>query len=101
MLIVTAGTGWMQERGKDKQVMQPGDVVRCPPGVEHRHGATATTSVTHYAVQENVDGSAVTCGERATDVEGGSPPTTAVDDPDGRIMIGPMSRGHTSREHPS
>ncbi|WBU59286.1 (R)-mandelonitrile lyase [Paracoccus albus] len=69
MLVVTAGTGWTQERGQEKQVMQAGDVVWCPPGVEHWHGATESTSVTHYAIQANVDGSAVTWGVKVTDAE--------------------------------
>ncbi|ARE41214.1 4-carboxymuconolactone decarboxylase [Rhodovulum sp. P5] len=68
-LIVTAGTGWVQERGQPRQVMQTGDVVWCPPGVEHWHGATDTTAVTHYAIQEVVDGSAVTWGALVTDAE--------------------------------
>ncbi|OWU83473.1 TetR family transcriptional regulator [Oceanicola sp. 22II-s10i] len=69
MLVVTHGTGWVQERGQEKQVMQAGDVVWCPPEVEHWHGATDATSVTHYAIQASVDGSAVTWGEHVTDEE--------------------------------
>ncbi|WP_232830527.1 cupin domain-containing protein [Oceanicella sp. SM1341] len=68
-LIVTSGIGWVQERGGEKIVMRPGDVVWCPPGVEHWHGATDTTPVTHYAVQQVVDGSAVTWGAHVTDEE--------------------------------
>lgn len=71
MLVVTHGTGWTQERGQAKQVMRAGDVVWCPPGVEHWHGATGNTSVTHYAIQAGVDGSAVTWGEKVTDEEYG------------------------------
>lgn len=71
MLVVTQGTGWTQERGQAKQVMQAGDVVWCPPGVEHWHGATDRTAVTHYAIQGNVDGSAVTWGKHVTDEEYG------------------------------
>lgn len=69
MLVVTHGTGWVQERGQEKQMMQAGDVVWCPPEVEHWHGATDETSVTHYAVQQAVDGSAVVWGELVTDSE--------------------------------
>ncbi|MBZ4021918.1 TetR family transcriptional regulator [Rhodobacter sp. TJ_12] len=68
-LIVTAGSGWVQERGQEKQLIQAGDVVWCPPGVEHWHGATATTSMTHLAIQQTVDGSAVTWSEHVTDAE--------------------------------
>ncbi|MBP2198817.1 quercetin dioxygenase-like cupin family protein [Pantoea cypripedii] len=51
-LVVTAGTGWVQEWGKEKKTIHAGDVVSCPPGVRHWHGATSTTSVSHIAIQE-------------------------------------------------
>ncbi|WP_316013616.1 cupin domain-containing protein [Roseobacter sp. HKCCA0434] len=70
-LVITHGTGWTQERGGEKITMQAGDVFWCPPDVEHWHGATLTTSVTHYAIQEVVDGSAVEWGEHVTDEEYG------------------------------
>ena len=72
MLIVTEGTGWVQQEGKDKQVMQPGDVVWCPPGVKHWHGATDATAVTHYAVQQFEDGEAVVWMEPVTDEQFGA-----------------------------
>jgi len=34
-LIVTAGTGWVQQEGGAKQELRPGDVVWTPPGVKH------------------------------------------------------------------
>lgn len=71
MLVVTHGTGWTQERGQPKHIIEAGDVVWCPPGVEHWHGATEATSVTHYAIQGSEDGSAVTWGEHVTDAEYG------------------------------
>lgn len=71
MLVVTSGTGWVQERGEEKQMMQAGDVIWCPPGVEHWHGATDTTAVTHLAVQQFADGENVVWGEHVTDAEYG------------------------------
>ncbi|MFC6198338.1 (R)-mandelonitrile lyase [Ponticaulis profundi] len=68
-LIVTSGTGWVQERGKEKLVMQAGDVIWCPPGVEHWHGGTDKTSVTHFALQASKDGKAVVWGDKVTDEE--------------------------------
>ena len=49
-LVVIAGVGLTQEWGKAIQVIRPGDVVWCPPGVKHWHGANATTAMTHLAV---------------------------------------------------
>ena len=58
-LIVTSGTGWVQESGGKKQEIKPGDVVWTPPGVKHWHGATATEAMTHIAIFEHVDGKVV------------------------------------------
>jgi 4-carboxymuconolactone decarboxylase len=55
ILIITAGTGWVQEWGGPKIVVKAGDVVWTPPGLKHWHGATATDSMTHIAIQERVD----------------------------------------------
>ena len=67
ILIVTAGTGWVQQEGGEKQVIKPGDVVWTPPGVKHWHGATATTAVTHIAIQEFVNGKNVEWMEKVSD----------------------------------
>src|SRR4051795_5414207 len=45
-LIVTAGTGWVQQESGEKQEIKPGDVIWIPPGVKHWHGAAATTGMT-------------------------------------------------------
>jgi quercetin dioxygenase-like cupin family protein len=67
VLIVTDGTGWVQEEGGEKIVMQPGDVIWTPPGVKHWHGATDTTSVKHIAIQQYEDGENVVWLEPVTD----------------------------------
>src|SRR6478609_5833257 len=46
-LIVTSGLGWTQCWGEAKVEIRPGDVISCPPGKKHWHGATATTAMTH------------------------------------------------------
>jgi len=66
-LIVTAGSGWVQQGGGPVQVIRPGDVVRIPPGQKHWHGATATTGMTHIAIQEQHDGKTVDWMEKVTD----------------------------------
>jgi quercetin dioxygenase-like cupin family protein len=68
-LIVTDGTGWVQEEGGEKIVMQPGDVIWTPPGVRHWHGATDTNAVTHYAIQQFEDGESVVWMEPVTDAQ--------------------------------
>ncbi len=56
ILIVTAGTGWVQQWGGPVEIIRAGDVVRIPPGVKHWHGATAATSMTHIAIVEQLNG---------------------------------------------
>jgi quercetin dioxygenase-like cupin family protein len=66
-LIVLSGVGLTQEWGKPVQVIHPGDVVWCPPGVKHWHGAAPTTAMTHLAVTGTVDGKNVTWMEKVSD----------------------------------
>lgn len=69
VLIVTDGTGWVQEEGGTKHVMQPGDVIWTPPEVKHWHGATDTTAVQNYAVQQYKDGENVVWMGPVTDAQ--------------------------------
>ncbi|MCB9265728.1 MAG: carboxymuconolactone decarboxylase family protein [Lewinellaceae bacterium] len=39
-LIGLDGMGYYQEKGKPLQILRKGDVVRCPPDIEHWHGAS-------------------------------------------------------------
>ena len=68
-LIVTAGCGLAQREGGPIEEIHPGDVVRFSPGEKHWHGATATTAMTHIAIQEVLDGKAVDWMEKVTDEE--------------------------------
>lgn len=66
-LIVTSGCGWAQREGGPVEQIRPGDVVWFPPGEKHWHGASATTAMTHIAIQEKLNGSPVTWMEKVTD----------------------------------
>ncbi len=67
ILIVTAGCGLVQSAGGPARKIRPGDVVWCPPGEKHWHGATATTAMSHIAIVERLDGKAVEWMEHVTD----------------------------------
>jgi 4-carboxymuconolactone decarboxylase len=69
MLIVTAGSGRVQQQGGAVEEIRAGDVVWTPPGVKHWHGASAATAMTHIAIQENVDGKAVEWMEKVGDAQ--------------------------------
>jgi len=74
-LIVTAGCGWTQCEGELIVEIRAGDVVWCPPGHKHWHGASATTAMTHIAITESLDGKAVDWLEPVTDEEYSVGPT--------------------------
>jgi quercetin dioxygenase-like cupin family protein len=66
-LIVTAGCGWAQREGGPVEEIHPGDIIWFSPGEKHWHGATATTGMTHIAIQENLNGKAVDWMEKVTE----------------------------------
>lgn len=69
-LIVTSGCGWTKCEDGAKEEIRAGDVIWCPPGHKHWHGATPTTSMTHIAIQEHAgDGKVVEWMEHVTDDE--------------------------------
>ncbi len=66
-LIVVSGVGWTQCEGGPKQEIRAGDVVSCPCGRRHWHGATATEAMSHIAITEVRDGKAVEWMEKVDD----------------------------------
>ena len=68
-LIVTAGCGLAQRLGAPIEEIRPGDVIWFPPGEKHWHGATATTAMTHLAIQEQLNGKAVDWMEKVSDAQ--------------------------------
>ena len=67
VLIVTAGCGRVQRDGGPIQEIHPGDVVWFEPDEKHWHGAAPTTAMTHIAIQEALDGTAVDWMEQVSD----------------------------------
>jgi quercetin dioxygenase-like cupin family protein len=66
-LIVTAGAGWIQEWGGPVTEIREGDVVWCPPGVKHWHGASPRSAMTHIALTGTVNGKNVEWMEKVSD----------------------------------
>lgn len=66
-LIVTGGCGLAQRWAGPIEEIRPGDVVWFPGGEKHWHGATATTAMTHIAIQEQLDGKVVEWMEKVSD----------------------------------
>ncbi len=68
-LIVTSGSGWTQRNGGPIEEIHAGDIVWFPPGEKHWHGATATTAMTHIAIQEALDGKTADWLDKVSDDE--------------------------------
>jgi quercetin dioxygenase-like cupin family protein len=76
-LVVVSGCGWTQCWGGPKEEIRAGDVIWCPPGHKHWHGATPTTAMSHIAIQEALDGKVVDWLEQVTDEQYHSPLSAA------------------------
>ena len=68
-LYVISGVGLMGLRNETPQLIKAGDTVWIPPGEEHWHGASATNSMMHIAIQEALNGSVATWLEKVSDGE--------------------------------
>jgi 4-carboxymuconolactone decarboxylase len=92
-LIVTSGTGRVQQWGGPVQEIRAGDVVWTPPGVKHWHGAAPTTAMTHTAIQESLDGRNVEWLEKVGDAEYTTPPPRRTSNMpnDGTVNPGPYA----------
>jgi len=67
ILIVTAGCGLVQRWDGPVEEIRLGDVVWIPPVEKHWHGATATTAMTHIAIQEQLDDKTADWMEKVSD----------------------------------
>lgn len=69
ILLVTAGRGLYREKGKPVEIIETGEVVKCPPNIEHWHGATSTDTMTHIAIGTNTNIGGAVWLDRVTDEE--------------------------------
>jgi quercetin dioxygenase-like cupin family protein len=70
-LIVTHGVGLTQEWGGPLVEIRAGDVLWCPPGVKHWHGAAPSTAMTHIALTGTVNGKNAEWMEKVSDEQYG------------------------------
>lgn len=68
-LLVIDGIGLYQEKGKPIQTIKKGDVVICDKDIEHWHGASPDSQMTHVAISNYKGDSAVTWLKPVTDEE--------------------------------
>ncbi|MBT9820568.1 cupin domain-containing protein [Lachnospiraceae bacterium CLA-AA-H142] len=69
ILIATDGIGYYQIEGEPVQIMYPGDVAFCPPGVKHWHGGSKDTKFAHIAVNTNPELKGLEWYDRISDEE--------------------------------
>ena len=69
ILLVTAGEGRYQEKGKEIQIIKKGDVVKIPPEVVHWHGAAPDSEFAHISIEPNLPDNLTTWLEPVTDEE--------------------------------
>ncbi|KLT67085.1 cupin domain-containing protein [Pedobacter sp. BMA] len=69
ILMVLSGTGYTQLKGEPIQVIHKGEVITCPPNVEHWHGASPGSGMTHLSLNPNADRGVVNWLRPVTDQE--------------------------------
>lgn len=68
VLIVTEGVGRTGEWGKPVREIRAGDIVICPVGVKHWHGASPDSPMTHISIcEEKEPGKVVEWMEKVSD----------------------------------
>lgn len=68
-LIVIEGSGLYQEKGKAIKTIHKGETIVCNPDIEHWHGASSTSPMTHIAVTNDNGSGGVVWLKSVTDEE--------------------------------
>lgn len=67
ILIITDGVGYHQIEGQAIETIRKGDVVKCPPGVKHWHGASPDTGLQQLYIVPNTEQGIVEWNEAVTE----------------------------------
>ncbi len=65
-MIIISGIGLTGTRDGKIVTMKAGDAVWCPPDIDHWHGATPDSAMTHLVITASLDGSNVIWKEKVT-----------------------------------
>ncbi|MFC4210564.1 cupin domain-containing protein [Pedobacter lithocola] len=66
ILIITDGEGYHQIKGHPRQTLKKGDIVKCPPNVEHWHGASPQTGMLQMYILPKTENGMVTWLQKVT-----------------------------------
>ncbi|NJN35393.1 MAG: cupin domain-containing protein [Saprospiraceae bacterium] len=69
ILIITDGVGYHQIKGQPREIIRKGDVVKCPPGVMHWHGASPEIGMMQMYILPKTEKGIVTWLHKVTDEE--------------------------------
>lgn len=69
ILIITDGTGYHQIKGQPRQTLKKGDIVKCPPNIEHWHGASPDAGMLQMYILPKTEKGIVTWLHKVTDEE--------------------------------
>ena len=69
ILVITAGVGYHQLKGQPRQTIKKGDIVKCPPNVEHWHGASPDVGMQQMYILPKTEKGIVTWLQKVTDEE--------------------------------
>ena len=69
IILVIDGEGLYQEKGNPIQILKKGDVVKFSPNIEHWHGASPDSPMTHIAINPNTERGLAEWLERVTEEE--------------------------------
>ncbi|TDB62809.1 (R)-mandelonitrile lyase [Arundinibacter roseus] len=69
ILIITDGVGFHQIKGEPRQTIRKGDIVKCPPNVEHWHGASPEIGMQQMYILPKTEKGIVTWLQKVTDEE--------------------------------
>jgi len=67
-LLITEGIGYYQEKGKPRQTVRKGEVIKCLPGVVHWHGASPDSSFAYVGATPTAKGKTIWL-QKVTDEE--------------------------------
>ena len=67
ILIITDGEGYHQIKGQPRQTLKKGDIVKCPPNVEHWQGASRQTGMLQMYILPKTEKGIVTWLQKVTD----------------------------------
>lgn len=69
ILVITDGVGYHQVKGQPRQTIKRGDIVKCPPNVEHWHGASPDVGMQQMYILPKTEKGLVTWLQKVTDEE--------------------------------